>query len=348
MVPALAVAEQLRASGAEVQFVGGDRAESTLVPRAGYEFHRLRIVSLPRSSPLGAARAAAIDATALAAATSLLGRLRPRAVFGGGGYVAGPVGIAAALTRVPLVIAEIDGHLGLTNRLLAPFARRVCTALPLPGHHGSKFVITGRPIPPVPDDREAARARFDVGREETLVLVFGGSQGARSINQAAIDAFRDRPFRVLHAAGDRDLPALQVPRAGYDLRGYIDGLMEAIVACDLVVARSGGSIWELAAAGRPSVLIPYPHATGDHQTVNARYLAGAGAAVLIPDAELNPQRLREEVDELVADPQRLQAMGRAALGLARPHAAAVIASEVLHAAGAATVAAGHHVGELES
>ena len=347
MVPALAVADALRANGADVHFVGGDRAEGELVPRAGYEFHRLRVVSLPRRSPLGAARAAAIDSGALAQAITLLVRLRPKAVFGGGGYVAGPVGIAAAMLRIPLVIAEIDGHLGLTNRMLAPLARRVCTALPLPGRSSAKFVITGRPIPPVPTDRRAARARFGIKPEHTLVLVFGGSLGARSINQAAIAAFAQGGFRVLHAAGERDLPGLRAPRAGYDLRGYITGLMDAIVACDLAVARSGGSIWELAAAGRPSVLIPYPHATGDHQTLNASYLADAGAAVMIPDAELSAARLRTAVDELLADRARLEAMGRAALGLARPHAAAVIASEVLAAAGAGSIAEGRHIGELE-
>jgi UDP-N-acetylglucosamine--N-acetylmuramyl-(pentapeptide) pyrophosphoryl-undecaprenol N-acetylglucosamine transferase len=346
VVPALAVADALRANGAEVHFVGADRAETELVPAAGYEFHQLSVVSLPRHSPLGAARAVAIDTAAMALATSLVARLRPRAVFGGGGYVAGPVGLAAAVLRVPLVIAEIDGHLGLTNRMLAPLARRVCTALPLPGHNSPKFVITGRPIPPIPTDRAAARARFGVGPEETQVLVFGGSLGARSINDAAISAFAQGSFRVLHAAGERDLASLQSPRPGYDLRGYISGLMDAIVACDLAVARSGGSIWELAAAGRPSILIPYPHATADHQTVNARYLADAGAAVVIPDAELNGERLRTEVDALLADPARLDDMGRAALGLARPHAAAVIASEVLAAAGVQSIVAGEHAGEL--
>jgi UDP-N-acetylglucosamine--N-acetylmuramyl-(pentapeptide) pyrophosphoryl-undecaprenol N-acetylglucosamine transferase len=125
--------------------------------------------------------------------------------------------------------------------------------------------------------------------------------------------------------------------------------MDAIVACDLAVARSGGSIWELAAAGRPSVLIPYPHATADHQAVNARYMADAGAAVLIPDAELTHERLRTEVDALLGDRARLDAMGRAALGLARPHAAAVIASEVLSAAGVRSSVAGTKpVGELEA
>ncbi|HET9094741.1 MAG TPA: UDP-N-acetylglucosamine--N-acetylmuramyl-(pentapeptide) pyrophosphoryl-undecaprenol N-acetylglucosamine transferase [Solirubrobacteraceae bacterium] len=348
MVPALAVADALRANGADVQFVGGDRAEAELVPRAGYDFHRLHVVSLPRRSPLGAARAVAVDTAAVAMATALVARLRPAAVFGGGGYAAGPVGLAAALSRTPLVIAEIDGHLGLTNRMLAPLAWRVCTALPLAGYTSPKFVITGRPVPPIPADRRAARARFGVRPGETLVLVFGGSLGARSINQAAIVAFADAEFRVLHAAGDRDLPGLRAPRDGYDLRGYIPGLMDAIVACDLAVGRSGGSIWELAAAGRPSILVPYPHATADHQTVNARYLADAGAAVVIPDDELTAERLRTEVEELLRSPRRLGAMARAALGLARPHAAAVIASEILVAAGAASLGAAAPAGELEA
>ena len=347
-MPALAVADALRANGADVHFVGGDRAEAELVPQAGYEFHQLKVVSLPRRSPLGAARAAAIDTAAMATAAALVARLHPRAIFGGGGYAAGPVGLAAAMLRTPLVIAEIDGHLGLTNRMLAPFARRVCTALPLPGHTSGKFVITGRPIPPVPINRAAARARFDVGPDETLVLVFGGSLGARSINEAAIAAFAATDFRVLHAAGTRDLPYMGVPRSGYDLQGYITDFMDAVVACDLAVARSGGSIWELAAAGRPSVLIPYPHATADHQTLNAHYLADAGAAVVIPDGELTAERLRDEVSALLRDQPRLEAMGRAALGFARPHAAAVIASEVLAAAGVGTgVVEGRHIAELE-
>jgi UDP-N-acetylglucosamine--N-acetylmuramyl-(pentapeptide) pyrophosphoryl-undecaprenol N-acetylglucosamine transferase len=346
VVPALAVADALRANGAEVQFVGGDRAEAELVPAAGYEFHQLKLASLPRRSAVGAARAVAIDAVALASATQLIAHLRPKAVFGGGGYVAGPVGITAAMLRVPLVIAEIDGHLGLTNRMLAPLARRVCTALPIAAGRSSKFVITGRPIPPVPTDRVAARARFGVGPGETLVLVFGGSLGARSINHAAIAAFAQADFRVLHAAGERDLPSLSSPRSGYDLRGYIPGFMEAVVACDLAVARSGGSIWELAAAGTPSILIPYPHATADHQTLNARYLADAGAAVILADADLDAERLRAEVDTLLSDRSELDAMARAALGLARPHAAAVIASEILAAAGAGAVGPGESAGEL--
>jgi UDP-N-acetylglucosamine--N-acetylmuramyl-(pentapeptide) pyrophosphoryl-undecaprenol N-acetylglucosamine transferase len=332
VVPALAVARQLEANGASVAFVGGDRAEARLVPQAGYPLHRLRVRPLPRGSRIALGRAALVDLAALGAAVRLLARARPQAVYGGGGYVAAPVGLAAALLRIPLVIAEIDAHLGLANRLLSPFASRVCLALPLPEHGPPKFVVTGRPIPPLPPDRAAARARFGVQAHETLVLVFGGSQGARSINLAAITAFADRPFRVLHAAGERNLAGLRAPRKGYQLVGYLDELIDAIVACDLAVARSGGSIWELAAAGRPAVLIPYPHATADHQRTNAEYMRRAGAAIVIGDDELTAERLGAEVDTLLADRSRLEAMGRAALGLARPHAAAVIASEVLAAA----------------
>jgi len=332
VVPALAVADALRADGAEVQFVGGDRAESVLVPEAGYEFHQLKVVSLPRRSPLGAARAVAIDAGAVLAAVRLLEELNPDAVFGGGGYVAGPVSLAAVLRRVPLVLGEIDSHLGLTNRLLAPSAARVCLAFPLAGRTGKRYLVTGRPVPALASDRDAARARFGLDADETCVLVFGGSQGARSINHAAIEAFKGSSFRVLHAAGERDLPELTAPGPHYDLRGYISQFPDALAAADLVVARSGGSVFELAAAGKPSVLIPYPHATADHQMTNARYVADAGAAVVIPDSELTAARLAQEVGRLLGDPVKLQAMSRAALSLARPRAAADIASEVLAAA----------------
>jgi UDP-N-acetylglucosamine--N-acetylmuramyl-(pentapeptide) pyrophosphoryl-undecaprenol N-acetylglucosamine transferase len=332
VVPALAVADALRAEGAEVHFVGGERAEATLVPQAGYPLHPLRMVPLPRKQPMAAARALGIDAQAVGGALRLVGELRPAAVLGAGGYVAGPVSLAALLRRIPLVLSEADSHLGLTNRILAPFAQRVCLAFPLPGRDGPRYRVTGRPVPAPYPDREAARRQFGIGPEESCVLVFGGSQGARSINRAALEAFAGAGFRVLHAAGERDLPDLRSPGPHYDLRGYIEPFSQALAAADLVVARSGGSIFEIAAAGRPSVLIPYPHATADHQTTNARYMADAGAAVVLPDAELSGPRLAQEVGQLLADPARLATMGRAAASLARPNAAADIAAEVLRAA----------------
>ena len=330
-MPALAVADALRAEGAEVVFVGGERAEVELVPAAGYELHRLRVVSLPRRRPLKAARAAAIDAGALRRARRLLRSQRPSAVLGAGGYVAGPVGLAAVSRRVPLVLMEADSHLGLTNRLLAPFARRVCLAFPLEGRDSDRYRVTGRPTPAPATDRAAARARFGIKPDETCVLVFGGSLGARSINYAAIDAFAGARFHVLHAAGERDLDLLQSPGPHYDLRGYISDFGEALLASDLVVARSGGSVFEIAAPGRPAVLIPYPYATADHQTTNARFMERAGAAVVIPDSELTGPRLAQEVGGLLADRRRLAAMARASAELARPAAACDIAHEVLAA-----------------
>jgi UDP-N-acetylglucosamine--N-acetylmuramyl-(pentapeptide) pyrophosphoryl-undecaprenol N-acetylglucosamine transferase len=332
VIPALAVADALRERGARVVFAGGERAERELVPAAGYELHALRVVPLPRRSPAAAARAAAVDAGALRTAARLVRRLSPAAVLGAGGYVAGPVGLAGSLQRVPLVLMEADSHLGLTNRALAPLARRVCLGFPIAGREGGRYVLTGRPVPPPATDRAAARMRFSIDGDEQCVLVFGGSQGARSINQAAIEAFAGARFRVLHGAGARDLPDLVSPGAHYDLRGYIERFSEALLAADLVVARSGGSVFEIAAHGRPMVLIPYPHATADHQAANARYFEQAGAAVVIPDAELTGPRLALEVGRLLGDHGRLAAMARASEAMARPDAAQAIAGEVLSVA----------------
>jgi UDP-N-acetylglucosamine--N-acetylmuramyl-(pentapeptide) pyrophosphoryl-undecaprenol N-acetylglucosamine transferase len=336
VVPALAVADALRQRGARVVFIGGERAERELVPAAGYELCALRVVPLPRRSPAAAAKAASTDAGALAHAWRMIGRLAPAAVLGAGGYVAGPVGLAGRMRRRPLVLMEADSHLGLTNRALAPLARRVCLGFPIEGRSGAKYRLTGRPVPAPATDRAAARARFQIPDGEDCVLVFGGSQGARSINHAAIEAFAGARFHVLHAAGTRDLAGLRSPGPHYDLRGYIDGLGEAILAADLVVARSGGSVFEIAAAGRPMVLVPYPHATADHQTTNARYFERAGAAVVIPDSELSGPRLAQEVGRLLGDPSGLAQMARASAQLARPRAAADIAEEVLAATGTPT------------
>ena len=333
VVPALAVADALRDRGVEVVFVGGDRAERELVPAAGYRLCPLRVAPLARRSPVRAARAAVVDVAALLHARRLIGQLAPAATLGAGGYVAGPVGLAAALARVPLVVMESDSHLGLTNRALAPLARRVCLAFPTAGRDGERYRLTGRAVPPAATDREAARARFAIGPDQACVLVFGGSQGARSINRAAIEAFAGSGpgVHVLHAAGTRDLSTLASPGSHYDLRGYISDFGEALLASDLVVSRAGGSVFEIAAHGRPMVLIPYPHATADHQARNARYMERAGAAIVIADGELSGPRLAAEVGRLLGDRSRLAAMGRASAALARPDAAAAIAAEVVAA-----------------
>jgi UDP-N-acetylglucosamine--N-acetylmuramyl-(pentapeptide) pyrophosphoryl-undecaprenol N-acetylglucosamine transferase len=335
VVPALAVADVLRERGAEVEFVGGERAEKELVPAAGYPLRALGAVrGLDRRNPLKAARAALKSIRALFTSLKLVRDAKPDAVLGAGGYVAGPVGLAAVLRRVPLVLVESDSHLGLTNRLLARFARRVCLAFPLEGHEPPRFRVTGRPVPPPATDRAAARARFDLRDGETCVLVFGGSLGARSINEAAIEAFAGSQFRVLHACGERDYAALRdrVPRPGYDLRPYIERFGEALLAADLVVARAGGSVFEIASHGRPAILVPYPYASADHQSSNARWMADNGAAMVIADAELTPSTLAQAVGALLSDPSTLTAMATASAALARPQAAAEVAAELLAAA----------------
>ena len=193
-------------------------------------------------------------------------------------------------------------------------------------------------------DRDAARERFDLEPGRPCLLVFGGSQGARSINRAALEAFagaagEGRDFAVIHVSGARDHPEAAAtlasaphPRA-YTLLDYEPNLAATLAAADLVLARSGGSIFEIAAAGDPAILVPYPYAAGRHQHANAAWMADAGAAVVIEDDELDPARLAAVARELLGDEARLEAMAAASLGLARPDAAQRIAAEVLAAIG---------------
>src|SRR4051812_3330233 len=342
VVPALGVAAALRDRGADVEFAGGERAESELVPAAGYPFHHLKVAGLDRRNPLKAARAVGLAAGAGSRARRLLASIDADVVMGGGGYVAGPVALAAVMRRVPLVLTEADSHLGMANRLMARFARRVFLAFPLDGRDGERYEVTGRPIPPgtLGADRDAAQRRFGIPEGSPCLLVFGGSLGARRLNEAALDAFgREAPCFVLHACGHRDhddlrarLDALGSP-PHYRLEPYIEPFAEAYAAADLACARAGGSVFELAAAGIPSILVPYPHATADHQTGNARWLEEGGAAVVVPDAELDAERLSREVRALLEDPARLQRMGAAARSLSRPDAAERIADGILAAVG---------------
>jgi UDP-N-acetylglucosamine--N-acetylmuramyl-(pentapeptide) pyrophosphoryl-undecaprenol N-acetylglucosamine transferase len=336
VVPALAVADALRAEGAEVEFVGGRRAEARLVPAAGYPLHAIAVQGLSRRNPLKALRALLLAALAVPRSLKLLRGLRPDAVMGGGGYVAGPVALAALALRIPVVLTEADSHLGLTNRLLARFARRVCLSFALPGREGERYRVTGRPIPAQSRLGEGARERLGIGAGETCVLVFGGSLGARSINRAAVRALAGGAFRVLHISGKRDyeeLLARGLPQ-DYDLREYLEepDFADALEAADLAVARAGGSVFEIAAHGVPAILVPYPQAAGDHQSANARWMSQAGAAVVIPDRELTAPRLARQVAELLADRPALAAMASASKGLARPEAAREVAEELLEAA----------------
>jgi UDP-N-acetylglucosamine--N-acetylmuramyl-(pentapeptide) pyrophosphoryl-undecaprenol N-acetylglucosamine transferase len=349
VVPALAVADALRADGAEVSFIGAGRAEAQLVPAAGYELHAISVEGLSRTSPLLALRALLRAALALPRALALLRRLQPDAVMGGGGYVAGPVALAAIALRVPVVLTEADSHMGLTNRLLAPFAARVCLAFPpparsrrrrlwrWPGRRGGRVLVTGRPVPTPARALDGARARLGIGPEETCVLVFGGSLGASSINRAATDAFTGSLLRVLHIAGRRDFAELSARELspGYEVREFLDrdDFADALAAADLAVARAGGSVFEIAAHGVPAILVPYPHAAGDHQSSNARWMVDAGAAVVIEDEQLSGPSLARLVAALLADRPRLAAMADAARKLSRPDAAREVAEQLLEVAG---------------
>ena len=249
---------------------------------------------------------------------------------------------------LPLVLTEADRHLGLTNRLLARRAERVCLAFPIEGRSGERYVVTGRPVQAAigSADRDAARARFGIDGGDRCLLVFGGSQGARSINLCALDAFAGRGRRRAALPRPSSLGRSRPPgrrRADrnratprYTLIAYEPGLADALAACDLVLARAGGSVFEIAAAGKPAILVPYPHSAGRHQHGNAEWMAAAGAAVVIEDSELEPARLRALVAELLADGERLAAMAAAARSRARPDAAERVATEVLAAIGKAS------------
>jgi len=345
----MAVADELRASGAEVSFIGTrERVEAELVPAAGYEIDFVKVRGIDRRNPLRAACAGFEALGAVGAARRALRRRGADVVLGGGGFVAGPAGLAALATRTPLVLTEADSHMGLANRLLAGRARRVCLAFPIAAREDERYLVTGRPVSRaiLAADRDAARRRFGIPPQARCLFVVGGSQGARSINFAAVEAFAERDgrdFQVLHLSGRRDQEELErrlaaAPhRDGYTLVGYDPaGLGDFLAAADLVLGRSGGSIFEFTAAGRPAILVPYPHATADHQSANAAYMESAGAATVLPDSELGgeegAERLRAGVGAILGDPERLAAMAAASRGLARPDASRRIADEVMAAA----------------
>ncbi len=348
MVPALAVADVLVARGYEVHFCGGDRGmEGTLIPKAGYPFSTVRIRGFERRLGLTTLRTLLSLPVAGWDAWELLRRLRPACVVGVGAYASGPVVAEAAVRGIPTAAVEMDAHVGWTNRILSLLVDRVCLSFPITGREGGKFVYTGRPIRPslLEATKEAGRARFGLDPTLPVVLVFGGSLGARSVNEAAMGAFADGslPVSVLHVAGGRDAERVRAAVARpkdrrYQVFDYLDDFPLALAAADLAVSRAGGSVAELLARGIPSILVPYPQATADHQTKNARAVAGAGAAVLIPDAELTAARLRAEVQRML-DPDVSAAMSVAALALARPDAAARIADEIVLLAGSARTTA---------
>jgi UDP-N-acetylglucosamine--N-acetylmuramyl-(pentapeptide) pyrophosphoryl-undecaprenol N-acetylglucosamine transferase len=315
-----------------VTFAGApDRIEARLVPEAGYELDTFRISGLPRRPSPALARALLLAGRAPRAAARILEARRPDVVLGGGGYVGGPMVYAAARRKIPTALMEADAHLGLANRLAAPFARRVFLSFPIAGRSGTKYRVTGRPIPArsraVP--QEEARRLFGLPETGPVLLVFGGSLGARILNELAIDAFGAAGPPVLHLTGTRDYDELQakVLRPDYRLFAFTEEFGAALGASDLVLARAGGSVWELAAAGKPAVLVPGLFATGDHQEKNARYFEAGGGAVVVPETEVG--RAPDLIRSLFDDPRRLAEMSAAMTRLSRPDAADEIAEELI-------------------
>ena len=308
-----------------------DRVESRLVPEAGFELDTFPVSGIPRRPSAAQVRAAWRASAAPMHCLRILARRRPDVVLGGGGFVAGPMVLAARLRRIPAALTEADAHLGLANRMAAPFAARLFLAYEIPGHDGAKVRVVGRPIPVAHTgvSRGEGRERFGLGADARVVAVFGALAGAWSLNELAVSAWGASGPSVLHICGERDFDALRprVERDDYVLLPQTDHFGAVLAAADLAVSRAGGTVWELAAAGTPAILVPYPHATADHQTLNARHFERGGGALLVPDAEVD--RVPALVDELLADPEHLAAMRDAMGALARPDAAEVIADELV-------------------
>jgi UDP-N-acetylglucosamine--N-acetylmuramyl-(pentapeptide) pyrophosphoryl-undecaprenol N-acetylglucosamine transferase len=335
VMPALAVADALRARGADVSFITTSRAGG--IPEK-YPSDRLPLRGFARKPTPKNLWVLVLALFAVPRAMWILRRRHADVVVGGGGYLAGPVAVAARLLRRRVLLMEADSHLGLANRLAAPLAKRVTLAFPLKGRRGGRYMVTGRPVSQavIGATRTAGRRSFGIAPDATVVLVAGGSQGARTLNLAAAEAFGDGPpFDLIHVAGPtqvndvRALLADQSPGPRYRLEPYLENFAEALAAADLVVSRSGGTVFEIAAVGRPAIFVPYPHATGDHQTKNAAWMAQGGAAVVLTDAECTGPRLRELVGALLADRDRLQMMADSAAALGRPEAADRVAEAAL-------------------
>jgi UDP-N-acetylglucosamine--N-acetylmuramyl-(pentapeptide) pyrophosphoryl-undecaprenol N-acetylglucosamine transferase len=344
--PALAVAEELTARGIAVTWLGTRRGlEARVVPAAGYPLETMRVSGLRGKGPVRLLLAPVMLLTALLQALLILLRLRPRAVLGMGGFASGPGGLVAWLLRRPLLIHEQNSVAGMTNRWLAPLAQTVMEAFP--GSLPAKYrpLHTGNPVRaaitrlPGPAERLARR------HPELRVLVIGGSLGAHALNTTVPAAMAQlssgNVCSVRHQTGKMDTQAVQqaYATAGIDAQvsAFIDDMAAAYAWADLVICRAGAlTIAELAVVGVAAILVPYPHATDDHQTGNARFLAEAGAAVLVPQDTLDPQRLGMLLDDLAAQREVLLEMARRAHALALPEAARRVAELCMQAAGFTT------------
>ena len=343
LFPALAVAETLRQqdAAAAVLFVGTERGlEARLLPAQGWELATVDMIGVAGRSLRAKLAILPRLGRSLLQARTILRRFRPDVVLGVGGYASVPVVLAAALARVPVVLHEQNALPGLANRLLARLARTVClsfaTAAPAFGRR--RTLVTGNPV------RAAIAASPEVLPAAASLLVFGGSQGARAINEALLAALPELQRQGVHCpiVHQTGVAEAETVAAGYRQAGwtqvtvtpFIEDMATAYAQASLVVCRAGATtLAELAAAGRPAILIPYPHAAADHQTANAQAVAAVGAAILLPQAALTGAVLAAQIAQLLADATRLQTMAEAARTLAQPAAAEQILAHCRAAAG---------------
>jgi UDP-N-acetylglucosamine--N-acetylmuramyl-(pentapeptide) pyrophosphoryl-undecaprenol N-acetylglucosamine transferase len=364
LYPALAVADELRSLHPDVRtlFIGSRRGiEGRILAERGEWHLLLPVQGLDRSRPARSLLGVAGLVGSIFRTLRLFVDLRPEAVVVTGGYASAPAGIAAVLTGTPLVLQEPNAVPGLVTKLLSRWAARVHVAFPeavdrLPAGR-DRAVVSGNPVRPPSDiERGQARARLDLPEGATVLLVVGGSQGARAVNDVLLEAVRsvvtgglDRVegLHVLWATGPAhhehirdELEAMGEAAEWVVPVPYIDDMPVALVASDLALARAGATFTaELLVEGLPAVLVPLPSAAEDHQARNAESIAAAGAAVVLPQAELTPDRLWSVVGSLTSDVSRLSAMRRAALEFARPEATRRIAESVARTMTSGTEAA---------
>ena len=344
--PALAVAQALRAQSREVVWLGTRRGlEARVVPAAGFPIEWVSVSGLRGKGFVSWLTAPARLLVALAQSLSIIRRRRPAAVLGMGGFVTGPGGVAAWLTRKPLVIHEQNAIAGLSNRMLAPLARDVLEGFPQSFPARVRTRCVGNPVradmlaQAPPDVRFAARS----GRARLLVV--GGSLGAHALNELVPAALARIPAsmrpEVRHQTGERALAAAEAAYARADVQAglvpFIDDMAAAYAWADLVLCRAGAiTIAELAAVGVGAILVPFPHAVDDHQTHNAAWLVRAGAAELYQQQAIDAPTLAERLQALLPDRATLLAMAQSARRVAMPDATSSLEQACLTAAGAAS------------
>jgi UDP-N-acetylglucosamine--N-acetylmuramyl-(pentapeptide) pyrophosphoryl-undecaprenol N-acetylglucosamine transferase len=340
--PMLAVADAVKAllPSARLVFVGTDKGmETQLVPQRGYELELVKVLPIRGGGVAGALRGIGRAASSIPEARGIVSRIAPAAVFSIGGYAAGPVALAARTLGIPIALMEPNAEAGLANRLIAPFVQRAYIAFPESQRY-FKPAITLRTGAPLRDGFAPVPYRAPV-RNSLSVLVLGGSQGAKSLNEAIPRALAELGpgVRVVHQCGRAHEAAAHAvySEMGFGERArvvpFIDDMPAALAAADLVIGRAGaGAVGEICAVGRPSLLVPYPFA-GDHQKLNADSIAREGASIWVPSAEATPQRLATELRNLMNDPSRLASMAENARRIGRPDAAEDIARDLLKLAG---------------